>query len=210
MSSGVRKIEKRSNQKSLQDRIAESEGTVARLIAGLEKEFTRTAEKANHQDIILNAMVELIGVQDVTETIQRQQLERAEAISAQEKATLEAGLAGGYTTPTDKVDYNTLWVGHETNAEGKPVGVGRQQLYLKNTNPQLVPLLVGKQAGDVIDLPNGGKLTLQELYKVDEELMQVVEQAKIMDAARAASEKDEQTDTVATPETAADQLDALI
>jgi hypothetical protein len=119
---------------------------------------------------IVDAVVAILGHEQVGLQMKKQREERAAAQDAKDAAQLEVlvkaaaeGKAG--FVATDRVTENTLIVGHETNKDGNKVPPGRLHMRLfQFEDPTLKAALLGAKVGDEVPTPYEGKVTITALY----------------------------------------------
>lgn len=174
--------------RSASKRLDMLENALARSLVGVERRFGQQNNLLTQLQKILQAVVELVGADEVQAVVDRLAQEEAEAITQQGIKLLEKGLEGGYVTPAEVIDETSLLVGYEVDAAGEPVGTGRQQIPFTDISPDIQAELKGKGVGAVVKTPTGGTFEVKEVYSVDNEKARAVLTA----AAQAAAQSDEQ------------------
>lgn len=178
--------------------IRQEQRSISSRLSGLEQNFTRFLIGANgriqnHDERLatgeekLEALIELAGLDEITAVIDRRRVERARAESAQEKGRLEEGVADGYLTTIEKVAERSLVVGRLIDKEGQVIEPGRLQVAVPTIKPEFKSQLLDQAVGVLIDLNNGTKFELLEIYNVDEEKAKAVFEAKQKAAQEAAA-----------------------
>ncbi len=189
--SGVVKQGIRQQQRSLSERLTSMEQGVMRLTIGVHQWFQENGPKISSLEEQVSALVELSGPDEVTRVINERRIERARAQAEVEKKSLEEGVADGYVLPAEKVEEKSLIVGRYFDKEGQVTEPGRAQLVIPGVQPQFKEKLLGASPGIMLDLPDGGKFELLEIYTIDEakaaEVM-AAKQAAAQAAAQAAGE----------------------
>ena len=180
---GLNKPSVRQTQRSLSDRVGGLEQNLARVLFGINQRFQASDQRLITLEDLVEALVNLQGAQDVQAFVNEKRVERAHEAAAKEKASLEEGITDGFVLKAASVGDKSIIVGKYFNAEGKVIEPGRAQLVIPGVQPQFKELLIGKTTGTVLDLPNGEKFELTEIYEVDEEKAREVMKAKAEKAA---------------------------
>ena len=114
----------------------------------------------------IDALVEIVGPETVAAKIAELK-EKKDLKQLQDmKDAVAAALEKGTLVVTDSIQEKTLVIGQELDAEGKPAGLGRVQLPFEGFKPKFQEQILGKPVGTDIDIGNGGKVTITEIYKV--------------------------------------------
>jgi hypothetical protein len=182
----------RQQQRSLSDRVGALEQNLARALMGVQQRFQALDQRTTSLEELVEALVNIQGSEDVQSFVDGRRLERAERLAAQEKASLEEAVKDGYVLPVEKVGEKSILVGKYIGADGGVIPPGRVQLVMAGgVAPEFRDKLLGQTVGKTLDLANGEKYELSEIYEVDEAKAKAVISAKaaaaVQDAAKAAA-----------------------
>jgi hypothetical protein len=204
----------RQTQRSLSERVAGLEQNLAQILFNLNRTFQQANQRIGTVEELVDALVNLQGSQDVQDYVNAKRIERAEALAAQEKASLEAGVAEGFVIPAETASEKSVIVGRYYGADGTVTPPGRVQLVMPGVQQEFREKLLGKPKGTILDLANSEKYELMEIYEVDEEKFKEVQTAKAAKAAEEAAKtagetakKDETADAAAPTDTEATPVD---
>lgn len=202
----------RSQQRSLSDRIGTMEQSVAKMLFGINQRFMGSDQQINELIEKVDALVQLQGAEDVSAYIANARIERARAASAQEQASLEEAIKDEIVKPAEAAEERSLIVGRYYHKDGSVQEPGRAQLVMPGVQAEARAKLLGQKAGFVLDLPDGSKFELLEIYSVDEERavkLREERQKAALDAATAAAQavakEDESQDAVPPTEAPAEE-----
>lgn len=203
MSNGINKPSQRQQVRSISQRVESLEQNMARFLFAVNQQNQQIATDMNNAKEQLEALIELNGVEEVQRIINEKRVEKARVQAAQEKASLDEGIADGYVLTSEKIEEKSLIVGRYVGKDGTVVEPGRAQLVMPGIAPQYREKLLGQTVGfKLTDLPDGGSFEVLEIYNVDEakanEVIQAKQKAQAEAAAKAAEEvakADEATDT---------------
>ena len=192
-------------QRSLSGRMSGLEEAITQLLVGLNKTIGELKGRLDNLEEEVSALSNIQGFDEVAKFISDKRIERARAASAQEKASLDQGIADGYVSTADTVGERSLIVGQYSTADGKVQEPGRVQLIMPGVHENFRPLLMGQAAGAVVALPGGNKFTLLEIYTVDEEKAVALQAAA---AAKATADATSAAGTAAAADETATASDA--
>lgn len=202
MSNGLNKPGIRAQARAISTEVKELQQLFSRALVGIESRMGQQGNLLNRMSRVLNAVVELVGADEVQVAVDRAAQEEAAQRATAEKAALDNAIADGYVMPADSITELSIIVGHETDDKGNLVGTGRQQVAFRTIDPGSQEELLGKKVGDKVKTPVGGEFEIKEIYLVDEEKGRAVLTAKAQAAAEAAGAVDEKSDTEAPAEAA--------
>lgn len=203
MSNGLNKPGLRAQTRSISQRVETIEQNMARFLYAVNQQGQQQGSKIVELQEKVEALMELAGAEDVMSIINEKRVEKARAQAAEEKASLEQGIADGYILAAETIGEKSLLVGRYVAADGTVTEPGRSQLVMPGILPHFREILLGQSVGfKLVDLPEGAHFEVQEIYNVDEakanEVMQAKQQAQAEAAAKAAEEAakaDETADT---------------
>jgi hypothetical protein len=168
----------RSQQKSISERITGLEQNFTRFLIGINQRIGNHEQRLSALEEQLHAVIELNGVVEVEQAINRTRVEQARANAAIEKARLDEGISDGYVTLIEKIEERSLAVGRLIDKDGQVIEPGRFQVAVPTIKPEFKTQLIDKGAGTVVDLTDGTKFEVLEVYNVDEEKAKSVAEAK--------------------------------
>lgn len=190
MSNGLNKPSVRNQTKSLSDRVGGIEQNFARVLFGINQRFQGTDQRLVTLEELVDAAIELHGRDEIARIVDAKRVERAQALAAQEKATLQQAVEDGYAVAAEKAGERSIVVGKYVNADGTVIEPGRAQLVMPGIQPQFREKLLGQPVGTAVELPDGGKFVLDEIYEVDEAKAIEIQAKRAAAAAQAAGEAD--------------------
>lgn len=176
----------RKRAEGLQEKVERLEEMVGQLMLGIQEQSKRTGNTLGYLAETSQAVVEIIGKDQVAALIEEKRLVRAQEVADKDKEGLEKAIAEGWVTSTDKVAADSFLVGKETLANGKLLGVGRQSVAFSSLAPEYQMELLGKTVGAVAKTPVGGTFEIQEIYTLDQAKGQEVLARQEREAAEAA------------------------
>lgn len=186
MSNNLNKPGQRAVVRSLSERVNLLEQNTTRFVWAVNQQLQPLSQRLSVAEETLIALVALAGEEDVQSYINDRRVERAREQSDQEKASLDEGIADGYVASVEKIEEKSLIVGRYLDKDGKAMEPGRAQLVMPGIAPQFREKLLGQAVGTSLDLPEGGKFEVSEIYSIDEEKAKTVMEAKQKAAAEAA------------------------
>lgn len=202
MGNSVIKPSMRQQQRSLTERMSTMEEQVARILFGVNQRFSGNDSRLRSVEELVEALIELNGDQDVRRIVREKQIERAQQAADAERKSLEEGVKDGYIIKSDVTSKRSLIVGRYISATGEVEEPGRTQLVMPGVDPKFQELLLGKGVGATLDLPNGSKFELTEIYEVDDAKFKALQKERTKKQAEAAAavaaveaKKDEVADT---------------
>ncbi len=177
MSNGA-KASLRNTQRSFSGRLDGLEQNFTRFLIGVNNRVQNHEQRLSNLEEKVEALIELNGPVEVEAAVNRLRLERSRAEVAIEKAKLDEAIADGYVMAVEKVEERSLVVGRYLDETGTVVEPGRLQIPVPTVKAEFKDQLIGASVGAVIDLQNGTKFELTEIYNVDEAKAQEVAAAK--------------------------------
>lgn len=177
----------RSQTRSITERLTSLERNLFQFVPGVEAKIGDSDRRLADLEEKIEALIELAGASDVEQVINRRRVEQARASAAIEKQRLDDGVKEGYILPTEKVGEKSILVGTITK-DGEVVEPGRFQMTMVKVKPQFKEKLLNQAAGVVVDIENGGKFELTEIYEVDTAKALEIFKQKQEEAQKAAAE----------------------
>lgn len=120
---------------------------------------TQTLEK------VVAALLELGGPAVVESKMLEMHNQRLVANAEKQKKELELLVAEGKVVKAEVVNEKSLLVGQETDKNGAVTSPGRHQLEFAEIAPAFQEKLLGKAVGAVVEIPDKGTFTLNEIYQ---------------------------------------------
>jgi hypothetical protein len=188
MSNGLNKPSTRQQTKSLSERLGALEENFARVLFGINQRFQGIDQRLVTLEELVDGLMEQNGRGEIERIVDAKRLERAHALAAQERATLDQAVVDGYASAVEVAGARSIVIGKYLDAQGVTIEPGRAQLVMPGIAPHFREKLLGQGAGTSIDLPDGGKFVVVEIYEVDEAKAIEVQAKKAAAAAQAAGE----------------------
>lgn len=148
------------------DRLDQVEKTLPNLISAINNSLGGLSQQLNSQGKVLEAVMQLLGRETVETTMKEIEDRRVTETMEAEKKALEELLAAGNLAKVEKVTEKSIIVGREYQPDGSLRHPGRAQVAFPRVDPQFQPKLKDQAAGFVMELPNGGKFEVVEVFEV--------------------------------------------
>lgn len=148
------------------ERLDQVEKTIANLTSAINNSLMTLNNQTNAQGEVLEAVVAVLGNESIDEKIKELRVQKATEAMEAEKSALEALKASGEIVATQKVTDKSVIVGKEFNQDGSVRVPGRVQVAFQRIDAKFQPDLLGKEVGNTIDLPEGRKFEIVEIYEV--------------------------------------------
>jgi hypothetical protein len=148
------------------ERLKALEDFRSEILRAVRKTFNEVEMRLRGLEEIKEALVNLVGRDQVEEEVKRVYIERAEARAAMEQKALEAALASGRAVEADTVGDLSVVVVSEVDKDGQQLFPTRSQLLFATLKPEFQEQLRGKKVGDVHVTPQESKVTIQAIYNV--------------------------------------------
>ena len=158
-----RQMSMRAKTKDALGRIQTLEETIPQIVQGVNQAFGEMNAGLSAAQERLEAVVKMLGTEQVEATIQETRVARAAAQAEAQKDAVAEAVKGGKLLAVDKIGEQSLVVGTEFDKENKAVGSGRVQLPFAGIKPEFRDQLLGKGTGASFDLPEG-KFVVNEIY----------------------------------------------
>lgn len=148
------------------DRLDQVEKTLPNLISAINNSLGGMSQQLNSQGKVLEAVMQLLGRESVEGTMKEIEERRAVETMESEKKALEELLAAGNIAKVEKVTEKSIIVGREYQPDGTLRHPGRAQVAFPRVDAQFQPKLKDQAVGFVMELPNGGKFEVVEIFEV--------------------------------------------
>ena len=169
-----RMLAKKTN--NLTQRLDDLEKSMVAFTTAVNDGFQRIDNQLGNQvgglTQVMDAIVTILGLENVQKTLVELQMEKEKARIEAEKAKGEAdaralaeGVANGTFRVANVVTDKCTVVGTETTPDGNAVGSGRIQFEFNRVGEPIQKGLVGQAVGYVLDLSNGNKFEVKEIYE---------------------------------------------
>lgn len=167
MSSSVQKnVSQRKQVKSAIERIDTIEQDLPRVVMAVNEALTAQSQRVGELASILEAVVELAGVQAVDVKIKEIADRKVLANLEVAKSRLEQALTSGEVVSANVISERSLIVGREFDAQGEVLFPGRAQLQYAGVKPEFQAQLLGQGFGFTLETGDGGKFEVLEVYDV--------------------------------------------
>lgn len=189
-------------------RIEKLENDLPQILQTVQQGFGIVDQKVRTVEEIVNALVSIIGLDKVQETVDANRNAQLQKESDAEEQGLNLAKDKGMIAVADEISDRSVIVGHEVDAEGKVLPPGRAQLLFAQVKEELRAELLGKKVGESIATPVGGQFIVDEIWDIvakppaDEAAAKAVDEALGADLAPVAPAPVEAPATEAVTETA--------
>lgn len=136
------------------------------VLQAMRQTFGIVDTRLQNTEDVVNALIILVGKEDVEKKVQELQIERLEAKAGTEKAALDAAVTANQVVVADVIGDRSVIVGSEVDKDGKQLYPSRVQLLFPTVKDDYKERLRGAKAGDVIETPVGSKFTILEVYDI--------------------------------------------
>jgi predicted transcriptional regulator len=155
------------NQKrtsSMQEQLASLQNNFTQLVMSVNTALQDLEGRLTNLAKVVEAASQIVGQEVIEAKLGELEQARNEARLAAAKAALEKAVTDGTLVAAEAVGEKSLIVGRETDKDGKEVGLGRFQMNFSDLKPEFKEKLKDQKAGFSIELPEGGKYFVQEIY----------------------------------------------
>jgi hypothetical protein len=146
-------------------RIEQLEATSGAIVTALNKTFTEFNSKQNSIVEAVEAIISVVGVEEVRAAMEARARAQEEARIAAQKKAVEEAVTSGQLKPSTAITPSSYVVGSETR-DGKPVGTGRVQVEVSRLADVIREPLLGQAAGFVLKTPDGTEFAIEEVYEI--------------------------------------------
>lgn len=155
----------RQRTKNALERIDGLEQQMVKLIEGLNTAFDQINRKLGTLEDSLEAVVTILGVETVAQSITEIRLKRAEDAATQEKEKIKALVEAGIYATAETVSDKSIVVGRESDAEGKISPPGFVKADFRDIKPELKEKFLGQTVGFKLETSPGQTFELLEIYE---------------------------------------------
>jgi len=152
----------------ISERLDQLEQMLQSIVSSVNNGINQLGNQVGGVTEVLDAVVQTLGVETIQKIMGENRVAKAEAQSAAEKAALNELLTKGDVKAVEKITEKSVVVGRETDKDGAVRMPGRAQVAFQRIDPNFQASFLGQGPGFLLDLPNGGKFEVQEVYEVVE------------------------------------------
>ena len=150
------------------ERLDQVEKTVGNIVGAVNNSLGQVSQQLGGITEVLDAVVQTLGAETIQKIMTENRQAKAEAAAQAEEAALKELLSKGDIKVAEAISEKSIVVGRETNPDGTVRAPGRAQVAFARIDPNFQGPFLGKAVGFVLDLPNGGKFEVLEIYEVVE------------------------------------------
>ena len=150
------------------ERLDQVEKTVTNIVSAVNNSLGQVSGQLGGITEVLDAVVQTLGADTIQKVMTENRTAKAEAQSQAEESALKELLAKGDIAVAAKVSDKSIVVGRETNKDGSVRIPGRAQVAFARIDPNFQAAFLGQEVGFNLELPNGGKFEVLEIYEVVE------------------------------------------
>jgi hypothetical protein len=148
------------------ERLDEVERKLISVVQQIQKIFADYDNRYEATTRAINALVELVGREQVAQTVEKQKIEELEAESKTVSDFIEAEVSAGRLKSVETIDSeNHIVVSTQKDASGKTLHPEKIQIPLSNYQPEVKTLLQGKKVGDSVTLPDASVVEILAIYE---------------------------------------------
>lgn len=148
-------------------RVGRLEVAIQNLSQQAQAALEKLSQRLNVTNQALAAVCELLGTETVHAKATEMHIRELETEAEAQAAQVLDAVEKGQLISTETVGKNCpMVVTQQTGANGQVLHPSRVHLPLEGYSPEVQALLEGKATGDVIELPDGSKLTVLASYAV--------------------------------------------
>jgi hypothetical protein len=156
----------RQRTKNALERIDDLEKQFMKLVDGLNNAFEQLNRKVGNLEDSLEAVVTILGVETVAQSITEIRLKRAEEAATLAKEQVKALFEAGVYVKSDTVTNKSILVGHEVHPEtGEIAPPGFIKASFEEIKPELKEKFLGQKLGFKTDTGSGNLFELLEIYE---------------------------------------------
>lgn len=131
----------------------------------LQASFGKMSEQVGNIARVVDAISEVVGVEEVSAKTMEMRVAELEAEAAAETAAIDAAIASGELEVAETISATSYVVTQQNDPEGKLLHPSRVSIPLDGYKPEIKEQLVGKKVGDSIELADRGKLTVLQVLE---------------------------------------------
>lgn len=131
-------------------------------LAEAHRQLGQLVPANNAQAAVINALVEILGQDEVQRVMERQQREQEIKDAEAKKSALKEAVVAGRLVAVTKVDEESVIEGVEFGADNQPVHPGYMQFTFQKVLPELRERVLGKTVGERVETAKEGHTFLIE------------------------------------------------
>lgn len=163
-SNSSRQLSLRGRNMENSKRLDALEQDIPRILTGINEGFTRISTQLSELTEIVNAVVFLVGEEDVAKAVTDARIAKAKQESEAAQAALEKAVADGQFKASETITETSIIVGTEKDKDGTVIPPGRAQLQFAKLLPKFKEELLGKTVGFVVTTPPGGSFEVTAVF----------------------------------------------
>lgn len=141
------------------------------LASQTQDEMNKLHKLIKQQNEVLGACIRLLGFNEVQTALDEMRVEAGQKALQKQIDGIKALVDKNILVPSEVIESTGFIVGIDTLKDGTQ---HRVQFEMAGVNPEFHQLYLGKKAGDVIEGANGSKMTIGEVYQVDQAVAEKV------------------------------------
>lgn len=149
---------------SVESQVDDLRATQNQLVMGVNRALSKVDQDNQQAREMLDAVIQLMGPEEVTRVLAENRLARMVAEAEQTKAAIAKALESGDLVKADKISENTLVVGRDLKADGSEAPPGYTALPMPRIDKPFQDKLLGQTVGFSVDTKDGCKFEVRELY----------------------------------------------
>jgi hypothetical protein len=165
MSNEARALSLRGRTINQEARIAALEQDLPKLLGSVNDAFMRISTQQSELTEIVNALVALVGEEDVAKAVMEARMARVQQESDASKAALDKAVTEGKVVAIPAITDASIIVGVEKAKDGTVKHPGRAQIGFSKLLPDFQKMLLGQAVGFTVATPEGGTFEVQEIYE---------------------------------------------
>lgn len=151
---------------TIKERVEEHDIAIPKVVEAIQQVYMSLSSRIDNSDKTIMALVEVVGKELVAAKLEENlKKEITGNVAKAEKELQDAVTAGHVRLSTEPVTGKSLVVGVEYQPNGEVAFPGRAQLLFENFTDDVQALILGKSIGTTVDLVNGGKFEIKEVYE---------------------------------------------
>lgn len=164
MSNEGRALSLRGRNQDNSNRLDALEKDIPNILSGVSEGFMKLSGQLNELTEIVNALVGLVGEEDVAKGVTEARIAKAQEQSDSAKAALEKAVAEGKFEASETINETSVLVGIEKTKDGTVIPPGRAQLQFGTLLPDFKEQLLGQKIGFTVTTPPGGSFEITGIW----------------------------------------------
>lgn len=164
MSNEGRALSLRGRNQDNSNRLDALEKDIPNILSGVSEGFMKLSGQLNELTEIVNALVGLVGEEDVAKGVTEARIAKAQEQSDSAKAALEKAVTEGKFEASETINETSVLVGIEKTKDGTVIPPGRAQLQFGTLLPDFKEQLLGQKIGFIVTTPPGGSFEITGIW----------------------------------------------